>query len=271
MDSRRQFFIGLMLMMFLVVAPCRGDDPLPAGALPDLPQAAVADITVAPIAYQGPILSDIGMKLITYEGPELADITVAPIQYTDKTVAISQKPPLGQTVSKSARPTPFALAPQLIPGVQPGLKILSPKPGQTFTGSVPLEVEITGWQGIPRVDLDWWWNAPSPAGQWPATPQGMTVVDHLDGTTRIMIPRSAFPETGQWRVKASVRMSDHQQVIDDVSFTLSGMLKPTGNTGAMKLTPKQTTPSAVPANPAATQKVQPLPATPRGKTIRPAN
>jgi hypothetical protein len=271
MDSRRQFFIGLMLTMFLVVAPCRGGDPPPAGALPDLPPAGVADITVAPIAYQGPILSDIGMKLITYEGPELTDITMAPVQYIDKTVAIAPKPPLGQTVSQSTRPTPFTLAPQLIPGVQPVLKILSPKPGQTFSGSVPLEVAITGWQGVPRVDLDWWWSAPSPAGQWPATPQGMTVVNHLDGQTRILIPSSAFPKSGQWRVQATITYSANQQIRDDVSFTLSGMLKPTGKTGAMKLTPKQTTPSAVPANPAATQKVQPLPATPRGKTIKPAN
>jgi hypothetical protein len=267
MDSRRQFFIGLMLMMFLVVAPCRGDDPLPAGALPALPQAAVADITVAPIAYQGPILSDIGMKLITYEGPELADITVAPIQYTDKTVAISQKPPLGQTVSKSARPTPFALAPQLIPGVQPGLKILSPKPGQTFTGSVPLEVEITGWQGIPRVDLDWWWRAPTPAGQWPATPQGMTVVNHLDGKTRILIPASTFPKSGLWRVKASVRMSDHQQVIDDVSFTLSELLKPVGKTGAIQIVPKPLTPGAAAVAPAAPKPLQPQPVAPARKKI----
>jgi hypothetical protein len=66
-------------------------------------------------------------------------------------------------------------------------------------------------------------------------------------------------------------MPDHQQVIDDVSFTLSGILKPTGNNGAMKYTPKQTAPSLMPANPAATQKVPSLPATQREKTIRPSN
>jgi hypothetical protein len=99
----------------------------------------------------------------------------------------------------------------------------------------------------------------------------MTVVNHLDGKTRILIPASAFPKSGLWRVKASVRVSDHQQVIDDVSFTLSGMLKPANQTGAMKLTPKQTAPSVMPTHPAATQKVQPLPGTPREKTITPSN
>jgi hypothetical protein len=99
----------------------------------------------------------------------------------------------------------------------------------------------------------------------------MTVVNHLDGKTRILIPSSAFPKSGLWRVKASVRMSDHQQVIDEVSFTLSGMLKPTGKGGAMKLAPKKTAPNAMPVNPAATQKVQSLPAAPREKTITPSN
>jgi hypothetical protein len=163
--------------------------------------------------------------------------------------------------------TSIAFVPKLIPGVQPGLKILSPKPGQTFTGSVPLEVEITGWQGIPRIDLEWWWRAPTPAGQWPETPQGMTVVNHLDGKTRILIPSSAFPKSGLWRVKASVRMSDHQQVIDDVSFTLSELLKPVGKTGAIQIAPKPLTPGAAAVAPAAPKPLQPQPVAPARKKI----
>ena len=57
------------------------------------------------------------------------------------------------------------------------------------------------------------------------------MVDHLDGTTRIMIPHSAFPQSGLWRLQTTVKLSDNQQIRDDVSFTLSGMLKPTGKTG----------------------------------------
>lgn len=267
----RRGLIYVALILLATALPCLAGTPTPGGTMPDLQPVSVADITVDPIAYQGPILSDIGMKLITYEGPELSDITVDIIQYTDKTVAIAQKPSLAQSISPSAIKTPVDLIPKPIPGVQPGLKILSPKPGQTLTGSVPLEVEITGWQGIPRVALDWWWRAPTPAGQWPATPQGMTVVNHLDGKTHALIPASAFPKSGLWRVKASVRVSDHQQVIDDVSFTLSGMLKPTGTAGAAKLIPKQTAPGAMPAHPAATQKVQSRPATQREKTLTPSN
>jgi hypothetical protein len=206
------------------------------------------------------------MKLIAFEGPQLTDITVSPIQFSDKTLTIANKPTLKQANAPSPMSTPIALVPQPIPGVQPGLKILSPKPGQTFTGSVPLEVEITGWQGVPRVDLDWWWSAPTPAGQWPAPPQGMTVVDHLDGTTRITIPHSAFPQSGLWRLQTTVKLSDNQQIRDDVSFTLSGMLKPTGKTGAMKLAPKRTVPATMPAKPTAIQKLQPLPARPVEKS-----
>lgn len=271
MRHDRHGLIFFVLTFLLTGMPCLAGTPTPGGPMPDLQPVSVADITVDPIAYQGPILSDIGMKLIAYEGPELSDITVDVIQYTDKTMAIAPKPSVAQSISPLAIKPPVNLIPKPIPGVQPGLRILSPKPGQTFTGSVPLEVEITGWQGVPRVDLDWWWSAPTPAGQWPATPQGMTVVNHLDGKTRILIPSSAFPKSGLWRVKASVRMSDHQQVIDDVSFTLSGMLKPTGKSGAMKLAPKKTAPNAMPVHPAATQKVQSLPAAPREKTITPSN
>jgi hypothetical protein len=271
MRHRLYRLIFLTLTFLLAVIPCQGGSPTPAGTMPDLQAVAMADITVAPIAYQGPILSDIGMKLITYEGPELADLTVDAIHFSGKTLAIAQKPSAAQSVSPSAMSAPVTRVPKPIPGVQPGLKILSPKPGQTFSGSVPLEVEITGWQGVPRVDLAWWWSAPTPAGQWPATPQGMTVVNYLNGTTRIMIPRSAFPKSGLWRLQTTVKLSDNQQIRDDVSFTLSGILKPTGKTGAMKLTPKQTPPSAMPTHPAATQKGQPLPPTTGGKTITPTN
>ena len=265
MRHRRHGLIFIALTFFLTVMPCQAGTPTPAGTMPDLQPMTVADITVAPIAYQGPTLSDIGMKLITYAGPDLTDLTVETIHFSGKTLAIAQKPSAVTSDSQSAMPIPVVLAPKLIPGVQPGLKILSPKPGQTFTGSVPLEVEITGWQGVPRVDLDWWWSAPTPTGQWPATPQGMVVVDHLNGKTRIIIPPSAFPKSGLWRVKASVSVSANQQVIDDVCFTLSGILKQMGQPGAMQKTPKQTAHGPMPVHPAPTQKTPPLPATPAGR------
>jgi hypothetical protein len=247
--------------------------PTPTGTstMPDLQPSSLDDITLAPIVYQAPSLSDIGMKLITFEGPDLADITLDPIQFAPKTLGPAQTPVAAQSVTPSAASTPVVPIAQQIPGVQTGLKILSPKPGQRFAGSVPLEVEITGWQGIPRVNLSWWWSATVPAGQWPATPQEMTVVNHLDGKTRLVIPRSAFSKSGLWRVEASVKTGENQKVVKDVSFTLSGILKTTNQTGALKLTPKQTTPNAMPAHPAATQKVQSLPATPREKTMTPAN
>lgn len=262
----RHGLIFIALIFLLTVMPCRAGTPTPAGTMPDLQPMTITDITVTPIVYQGPILSDIGMKLIVYEGPDLFDITVETIHFSGKALAIAQKPSVVPSVSPSAMSVPVTLVPKLIPGVQPGLKILSPKPGQTLTGSVPLEVEITGWQGVPRVDLDWWWSASTATGQWPATPQGMTVVNHLNGKTRIIIPPSAFPKSGLWRVKASVNVSDKQRVFDDVSFSLSGFLKQTNKTGAMKMPPKQTVPGPMPVHPAATQKMPPLPATPAGRT-----
>lgn len=264
----RHCFHGLIfipMFFFLTVLPCIGGTLSPAATTPDLQPVTIPDVTVAPITYQGPPLSDIGVKLIAYEGPDLTDISVKAIHFSGKTLTLSQKPSPGLSVSPSAMSAPVALVPRPIPGVQPGLKILSPKPGQTFTGSVPLEVEITGWQGVPRIDLDWWWSAPSNAGQWPATPQVMAVVDHLNGKTRIIIPSSAFPKSGLWRVKASVNVSAKQQVVDDVGFTLSGILKQMGQPGAMQITPKQTAPSAMPVHPATTQKTPPLPATPAGR------
>ena len=132
-------------------------------------------------------------------------------------------------------------------------------PGQTVTGSVPLEVEITGWHGIPPVNLNWWWSPPSAAGQWPATPQGMTVVERLDGKTRITIPRSAFPKSGLWRLEASVRVSDHQRVADDVSFTLAGTLSPASTTGAKKRAPTKIAPVTVPNKTTTAPRVPALP------------
>jgi hypothetical protein len=93
----------------------------------------------------------------------------------------------------------------------------------------------------------------------------MTVVNHLNGRTNIIIPRSAFPKSGLWRVKASVALSGKQHVSDDVSFTLTGIQKPASKTGTMKTSPSQNAPSAIPVHPAATQKTQPLPATPARK------
>ena len=180
-----------------------------------------------------------------------------PVVFEGQNLSIAQQPASQLSIASSPLAKSVALAAQRIPGVQPGLKILSPKPGQTFTGSVPLEVEITGWQGVPRVDLAWWWSPGTPQGQWPATPQGMTVMDHLKGQTRTVIPRAAFSQSGVWRVKAAVKLSDTQQVIDAVAFTLADTLKP--------MTPKQVVPGKAAHTPAATQNVQVRPASPTGK------
>jgi hypothetical protein len=262
-------FIYLMLVFLLGAIPCPAAMPTPTGAstMPDLQPASMDDITLAPIVYQAPSLSDIGMKLITFEGPDLADITLDPIQFAPKTLGPAPTPSAAQSVSPSAASTAAALIAKPIPGVQPGLKILSPKPGQRFAGSVPLEVEITGWQGIPRVNLSWWWSATVPAGQWPATPQEMTVVNHLDGKTRLVIPRSAFSKSGLWRVEASVRTGENQKVVKDVTFTVAEFLKPTGNANPVQVAPKPAAPGAATITPAAPKPLQPQPAKPTRKRI----
>ena len=264
MDHRRLCFITIMLGLLLTALPCPGATPQPTGSstMPDLYPTPLSDITVGPIAYQGPDLSDIGMKIIAYEGPELIDITVDPIQYTHYTISPVQQPTIKKADASSIKPGTITLVPQPIQGVQTGLKILSPMPGQTFSGSVPLEVEITGWQGVPPVDLAWWWSPPTAAGKWPATPQGMTVVERLDGKTRITIPRSAFPKTGLWRLEASVRVSDHQRVVDDVSFTLAGMLSPTNTSGTPKVAPKTIAPVTAPNQTTAAPRAPTRPMTP---------
>lgn len=263
MDHRRRlFFITIMLGLLLTALPCLGGTPQPTGGstTPDVHPTHLPDITVGPIAYQGPTLSDIGMKLIAYAGPDLPDITVAPIQFAHPTVALVKKPSLQKAATPSVNPNAIALAPQRIPGVAPGIKILSPMPGQTVAGSVLLEVAVTGWHGTPPVKLDWWWSPPSAPGKWPATPQGMTVVDRLDGKTHITLPRSAFPKAGLWRLEASVQVSDHQRVVDDVSFSLAGMLPPKSASGAQKLLPKKIAPAPVPNQMTTAPRVPRLPA-----------
>ncbi len=178
-----------MLSIVVFAMPCLGGTPSPAGTMPDLYPTNLTDITATPIVYQGPTLSDIGVKMITYEGPELLDITVEPIQHTHHTVSRTKPPSLKKVNSLSAKPSASASIPQLIPGVQPDLKILSSMPGQRLTGSVPLVVEISGWHGIPSVDLNWWWSPPSAAGQWPATPPR----DDGRGTPRRQDPHHHSP------------------------------------------------------------------------------
>ncbi len=251
-------YIFIALLTLLAAVPCQGGEITPAASTPTFQLANPPDITVAPIAYAGPQLSDIGMKLITYHGPDLSDITLDPIVFDNQSIAIAKKPALQMAAAPPNLAGSVARAAQRLPGVQPGLKILSPKPGQTLTGSVPLEVEITGWQGVPRVDLAWWWSPAASPGQWPATPQGMTVREHLNGQTRIIIPRAAFAKPGLWRLQASVKLSDTRQVIDDVSFTLAGPLQP--------IVPKPKVPGAVTSAPAATGSLQPQQAAPNRAT-----
>ena len=157
-------YIFIALITLLAAVPCQGGEITPVGSTPTFQLADPPDITVAPIVYEGPQLSDIGMKLITYHGPDLSDITLDPIVFDNQSIAIAQKSDLQMAAAPPNRAGSVARAAQRLPGVQPRLRILSPQPGQTLTGSVPLEVEITGWQGVPRVDLDWWWSC-----VWPIT------------------------------------------------------------------------------------------------------
>jgi hypothetical protein len=84
------------------------------GTMPDLQSVTMADITVAPLAYQGPTLPDIGIKLIAYEEPQRSDITLTPIQFSEKTF-IANKPTLKQANAPSAMSTSIALVPKAYP------------------------------------------------------------------------------------------------------------------------------------------------------------
>jgi hypothetical protein len=265
MPQWRTHLMLAVLLPWLMAIPCAGGPLTPVKTTPDVQLAALADITVTPIAYQGPVLSDIGMKLITYDGPQLADIAVAPIAFAHPTVSVVTPPSTAQTVAPAAKPAPVALIPQPIPGVPPGVKILSPKPGQKLAAGVPLEIAVTGWQGTPRVELDWWWSAPTAAGQWPATPQRMTVVDHLEGQTRLVIPRSAFPQPGLWRLEASVRLTDTRRVIDAVSFSLLDAFHGVHPSGTMDHPGTPAAPVPKKPLPSAARAIHPLPVAPAGK------
>jgi len=212
------FFTAIALLLLAAVSPCPANTLTIADKTTDLHLTTMPDITVGLIAYKGPTLSDIGMKPISYQGPLLSDITVGAIQYSGHIFAVA---PASPKVSPKASKIPLAITPQRIAGVAPKLEILSPKPGQRFTGSVPLEVKITGWNGLPRVQFSWWWSADTSPGQWPATPQGIAVVDSIVGKSRIVIPRSAFPHAGTWRVRAMIPLSDMNRVVDDVYFSVS--------------------------------------------------
>lgn len=253
----RHWRIGLIFIamhLFLAVLPCSAVVPTPTGGTADFQIADLPDIVLPLIVYEGPVLEDIGMKLISYTGPDLSDITLDPIHFSKATLAVNQAPTLSHSPVKAAKAVTLLSAP--VPGATPGVKIISPKPGQTVMGSVLLEVQITGWQGTPVVDLSWWWSASVPAGQWPSTPKRIKVVSSLNGKTRVVIPASAFPEFGQWRVEAVVKVSDKLRVSDDVSFKLAGALRPHGKTVIMEKKPTQKLPGVTVQKPVAGQKRQ---------------
>ncbi|MBN1142115.1 MAG: hypothetical protein JXB25_10050 [Deltaproteobacteria bacterium] len=248
----------LALLIFLTPIPSWSGPNSPAGTTPAYPFVNLPDIVVAPITYhgptladigmksityQGPTLADIGMKSITYQGPELTDLVLPSIHFSSQTLELAKAKTQARNLSQAATPTPVSQMAHLIPGATPRIKILSPQSGQGILGPVVVEVQLSGWQGIPPVDLSWWWNPPTPAGQWPAAPQRMTVVKSLNGTTRIVIPRSAFPKSGQWRLKAAVKVAANRQMIDDVSFTLAEIASQPGDSGLKKTAPKQLSPS----------------------------
>jgi hypothetical protein len=249
--------IIIAMQLFLPAVPCSAGKPTPAGGMPDVQFANLPDIVLPPIVYKGPVLDDIGMKLISYTGPDLSDITLDPIHFSKATLAVKPSATLTSSSAKAAEGVKWPVA--SIPGTSPGVKIISPKPGQTVMGNVLLEVQITGWLGTPGVDLAWWWSAPTPSGHWPSTPKRMTVVSSLNGKSRVIIPASAFPETGQWRVEAEIKVSDNLRVSDDVSFKLAGAMHPHNKTAIKKKNPKQTLPGTAVQKPDAVKKRTLLP------------
>lgn len=260
----RHWRVGLIyiaMYLFLAAMPCSGGVPTPTGGKPDV-QFHPSDIVLPPVVYTCPVLDDIGMKLISYTGPDLSDITIAPIHFSGAT-GVNPSQALSRGPAKAAKA--MTMQATRIPGISPGVKILSPIQGQTVKGSVLLEVKITGWQGTPGVDLSWWWSPAAPDGQWPPTPKSMSVVSSLGGKTRIFIPASAFPKYGRWRVEAAVKISNSLRVSDDVSFILAGMISPPGKAVIKKQTPKQMLPGGTAAKPAAARKLQPRPAGPAVK------
>jgi hypothetical protein len=264
----RQWRIGLIFIamhIFLVVFPCSAGVPTPIGGTPDIQVANPPDIVLPPVVYTGPVLDDIGMKLISYTGPDLSDITMDPIHFTAATPGGNPSPALSPSRIKASKAV--MLSATRIPGVSPGVKILSPAPGQKVTGTVLLEVKITGWRGTPGVDLSWWWSPAVPDGQWPPTPKSMTVVSNLGGKTRMFIPASTFPQSGLWRVEAAVKVSDNLRVSDDVSFKLAGIMSPPGKAIIMKQTLKKTLPGGTATKPAAGKRIQPRPVEPAVKQI----
>ncbi len=262
MRHRRIGLIFIVMHFLLAAIPCSAVQPTPAGGVPEVQFANLPDIVLPPVVYTGPVLDDIGMKPIFYSGPDLSDITLDPIHFSKATLEVKPAANLSHgsiTAVKTAT---------RIPGTTPGVKIVSPKPGQTVAGSVLLEVEVTGWQGIPGVDLSWWWSAPTPAGQWPPPPKSMTVVERLNGKTRIVIPAAAFPSSGLWRVEATVKVSDKLRVADDVSFKLAGNLIPQGKTAIIKQPAKQTLPGTAVTKPAASGRIQRRPVGPAVSTVK---
>jgi hypothetical protein len=263
----RHWRIGLIFIiathLFVAAMPCSGGVPTPTGDTPDI-QFHSSDIVLPPVVYTGPVLDDIGMKLISYTGPDISDITMAPIHFSG-TTGVNPSPALSRGPVKAAKA--MTMQATRIPGIAPGVKILSPIQSQKVTGSVLLEVKITGWHGTPGVDLSWWWSPAAPDGQWPPTPKSMSVVSSLGGKTRIFIPASAFPKYGRWRVEAAVKISDNLRVSDDVSFDLAGMISPPGKAVIMKQTQKQMLPGGTAAKPAAARRLQPRPVGPAVKRI----
>ena len=80
----------------------------------------------------------------------------------------------------------------------------------------------------------------------------MTIVDRLDGKTRIVIPRVKFQKTGTWRVMASIALSDTSQITDDVYFKI-------GNGRMQVVKPALKGAGATPVAPGSTA-VEPTPA-----------
>jgi len=244
--------VAIVLTVLLSAPQGRAAAPGPSQA-PDttLQPKTVPTITTAPVTYEGVQLADITTAPVTYEGVQVADITTAPVTYSGEKLGFKLS-----LIAKAAKIQPGTSASltkpaRRLPGVEAGLAITSPHSGQEVAGSVPLAVKITGWQGVPQVRLKWWWVPPAADGQWPSAPQGVMVVDAMNGKTELTIPRSAFPKSGRWRVEASVALSANQSVKADTTFILSGKTFQLGKAQAVQHKAKPMPLSAAKVKPAA--------------------
>jgi|GEM_PF-6227344 len=105
------------------------------------------------------------------------------------------------------------------------IKILSPQAQKAYSGDINLSLKLTGFETLPPIYFDWWWVPSSKPGQWPSPPEKHNIVNSIGGKTSIVIPRSEFPKSGTWKLRAYVQTSQKLQIYDEVTFVIFDPLK----------------------------------------------